>query len=94
MQKGTVLPESGTLFDSDQLADWVGCTRTHVYAMIRQGMPAMRLGTGKRSEWRFSLAAVKRWLRDCATVNAVEEPAAGSIQDDDLFRERSICRRR
>lgn len=86
--------EDPRLLSSDELASWVGCTRTHVYAMIRQGMPAMRLGTGKRSQWRFSLPAVQRWLRDCAAVNAVEEPTAGSIQDDDLFRERSICLRR
>lgn len=80
-----------TLLNSHQLADWLGCTRAHVYAMIGQGMPAMRLGTGKRSEWRFSLPAVERWLRDCAGANAVEESEPENANTDDLFGERTIC---
>lgn len=83
-----------TLLNSDELARRLNCSRCKVYSLVKEGLPAVRLGMGLRAEYRFEWSAVERWLRECVNANAVEEPTAGSIQDDDLFRERSICVRR
>lgn len=82
------------LLTSDELASWLGCSRTKVYELVSEGMPHFRLGQGRRAEYRFDRDGVARWLADCVNANAVEESDAGSVDDDDLFRERSICRHR
>jgi excisionase family DNA binding protein len=85
-------PAEDRLVNSDELAEALTCTRETVYALIRQGMPAMRLGTGKRAEWRFSLAAVRRWLAECAGANGVAAPCRNEAGLGDVFRSRTICR--
>jgi hypothetical protein len=42
------------LLGAVELAAWLNCSKEHVYALVAQGMPHFRLGTGKKARYRFS----------------------------------------
>ena len=44
-----------------ELSEYLQIHRTTIYRMLKQGkLPGFRIG----SDWRFSLEAIKEWLRD------------------------------
>jgi len=84
--------EQRRLLTTGELGAFLGISLGSVYALVRRGMPHLRLGPGARAELRFVRREVLAWLRACATSNAVEELRAGTDRADLVFRERAICR--
>ena len=66
------------LLSAKELADFLGCGRLHVYELVRQGCPHIRLGSGQKSPYRFSLPRVMEWLKKFS--GGVEEPAEGGVK--------------
>lgn len=64
------------LLNSSELAEKLGCTRLHVYELVKKGLPHKRLGPGPKAPYRFSEEAVMRWLDRFSggTVTAKETP--------------------
>ncbi len=66
---GTSEPQD-RLLTSDELAGRLGCSRDTVYELVRQGLPHLRLGHGRRAEYRFSKEEAAEWLKTCREANS------------------------
>ncbi len=72
------------LLSSMELADVLGCSRIHIYELVKQGMPHKRLGTGPKAPYRFQLNAVLEWLDDCSE-NAVSRQPRHERRKADVY---------
>lgn len=67
------------LWDVPDVMEYLGIrSTTTIYDMIRlEGLPAHRLGRGRRKRWRFIPSEVAAWVRSaCLTITPDDEGAA------------------